>query len=360
VPQGYIEIRLSTKGLLGCAPAVFHIRNFNTEDLMNLGIADQEDLPRRLTAMLDAIILEHDPADSKSVSVRKFHEKEITELMLKLYEAFYGDVFPNQVWKPTEEDWAFLAEQCGGKDTADFRARERALKNGDWKPIFDIPLKVVKYFDVTPPLKHTARIKVDNPTDPSDYFEVVYDLPRFGDVLALQDFVNAKYAEEDKRFAAIGDILQRRQDAEQKLLAGENINMRAIPDCPASQKKEYKEYAARKSALAMQAMRALHMKEATGRFRDAEGKEFILKNEDVSKWSIDKRIILATHPNLNNQVFTEIKKEFDKLEFGIKPKIHVTDPILSKEVDLPYSFQLNDIMEAMRDKRPTNLTISIE
>jgi len=347
IPDGYIEVKLSTRGKVG-APALFHIRNLNTEDLMGLGVAEQEDLPIRITNMLDDIILEE-------ISVADFHEKEVIELLLVLFESYYSDAFYNQEWVPTEEDWEFLAEQFGGRDTAEFREREYALKNKGWKPVFDIPLATaVHYHEIDPNIKLKARIKKKSG------FECVYGLPRFGDVLTLKRFIDSIWKERDKKFAVIGDVIKRRQQAEEKVNRGENVNLRAIPDVPKNERMQYKEYELEKSVFALQALRALHLLEATGRFVDAKGNEFALKNEDVSGWPLEKKIALAKHPELDHQTFDEVKKKFDALEFGIKEEITVRDPILEKDVQLKYSFRLDVILEAMRDKGPAHTDISFE
>jgi hypothetical protein len=354
IPDGYVEVRLSTIGKV-LAPESFHIRNLNTEDLMGLAIAEQDDLPHRLTKMLDDIIFEHDDNGHNSISVKNFHEKEVIELLLFLFESFYGDTFYDQEWPMTEEDWNFLAENFGGRDSAEFRERENAIKNKTWKPTFDIPLATaVHYHEIGDDIKLKARVKKVSG------FEVLYGLPKFGDVLTLKKFIDSIWKEKDKQFASIGDTLKRRQAAEERLERGENVNLRAIPDVPTAEKAKYKDYEYEKTVFALRAMRAIHMLEVTGSFKDAEGKIFQLDHEDVSAWPFEKKMILAVHPELDHQTFDEVKKRFDALEFGLKDEITVKDPILDREVSKKHSFRLDEILEAMRDKRPVNTDIVFE
>jgi hypothetical protein len=351
IPEGYVEVRLSTKGLIA-APEVFHIRNFGTEDLLKLGVSDQEDLPLRVIDMLDGMIFEDD------VRVSDFVEKEVIELLLFVYESFYGDGFYSQTYPLDDEDWDYLAEKCGGKDSAEFRARERAIKNEEWKPQFDIKLSEpgssVQYFDVDPNIKTNARIRKESG------FECVYGLSKFGDVLEIKKFMDAEWKERDKQFAAIGDIIKRRQEAEDKAAKGENINLRAIPDAPKAERQKYKEYEIEKSIYAMQAIRALHLKEVTGTFTDGDGNQMRLDHEDVSSWPMSKKMVLAKHPELDYQTFAELKERTDALEFGLKPKIIVKDPIKDEVRELEYSFRLDFILQNIRDKRSTKTTISFE
>jgi hypothetical protein len=185
-------------------------------------------------------------------------------------------------------------------------------------------------------------------------------LPKFGDVLVLKKFIDTLWKEKDKQFASIGETLKRRLEAEDKINRGENINIRAIPDVPKAERMKYKEYELEKSVFALQALRALHILEASGRFIDEKGNEFTLSNQDVGDWPLEKKIVLAKHPELDYQTFDEVKKKFDALAFGIKEEITVRDPILERDVALKYSFRLDVVLEAMRDKRPVDTDISFE
>src|SRR5574344_957288 len=77
-PAGYIPIRLSTLGRVG-APALFHIRNFSTRDLMKISLTDEEDVPAQVLELLKDLIWEED------VDVETFHEEEIIETLVLLY-----------------------------------------------------------------------------------------------------------------------------------------------------------------------------------------------------------------------------------------------------------------------------------
>jgi hypothetical protein len=333
-PAGYVEVRLSTDGLIG-APASFHIRNLSTEDLMNLGLSEQEDLPIRVVKMLDRLILEED------VSVQHFHEKEVIELILFIYEAFYTDVFPNLDWPLTDEDWDELANQLGGRDTEEFRRQEFAYKNGDVKLKFDVDLrKGVHYHKIDPNIKTKVRVTK------SDGFSAVFSVPKFGDVMTLRYFVEAIWKEKDKQFASIRETIKFRRDAEDRLKKGENINIRSVPNVPKAELDKFKEYELEKSIFTMTAVKAYHLEEFNG--------------QDVSRVPLEQKIQLAQDPHLDHSTFEEVQKHFGKLEFGIKEEITVRDPILNKIVDRKYSFQLTDLLQAIRDQRPSDTVLSFE
>ena len=69
IPAGYAEIRLSTEGRL-FAPKVFHIRDFKTEELLEISLIPQKDLPKALLKILKNMIYE------EGVDPAKFHISE--------------------------------------------------------------------------------------------------------------------------------------------------------------------------------------------------------------------------------------------------------------------------------------------
>jgi hypothetical protein len=204
VPDGYIEAKLSTLGKVG-APVSFYIRNFSPEDIANLGLSDDHDLPIRVLKVMDSLIW--NPQDSKKkISVKDFHEKEVIETLLLIYETFYTEVFPNQTWELTEEDDKFLKEQCGG-DTDSYREKIRSLENGEWKPTFDLNIaKDLDYYDITDKeIFKVARISRDYNGKP---FTASFSMPKYGDFLKLKYFIDDMYRKEDAKFARIGEIIQ--------------------------------------------------------------------------------------------------------------------------------------------------------
>jgi len=184
MPDGYIEVRLSTRGKVG-APEKFYIRNFSPEDLMSLGLADKEDIPIKLIKVLDSLI--YNPDNNKDLSIENWHEKEVIELLLLLYETFYTTVFANQEWILTEEDWDFIAEQHGGRDTDGFRANERAIKNKTVKHVFDIDISTLDFYEIPDDFKVKVRIDRKYAGKP---FAAIFTLPRFGDFIKLKQFID--------------------------------------------------------------------------------------------------------------------------------------------------------------------------
>lgn len=340
VPDGYIEVKLSTRGLIG-APETFWARNFSPEDLMNLGLSAKEDLPIRLVKILDSLIYNPDP--NNIISVKNFHEKEVVEFLLLIYETFYTTIFPEQKWIPTEEDWEYLKNKYGGENSDEFRQRKRALETGSWKPTFDLDIsRDISFWEI--PDNFGTKVRVDREY-PSGNFSVVFGLPKFGDFIVLKAFIDKIWEKEDKRFARIGEMLKFKKDAEERAMKGENVDLRSIPSVPQSEYEAYKEYETQKSLFSVTAAKALYIKEFDG--------------NDVSSLPIENKIDLAKDPRLDYSTFKQVQDIFDKMEFGYKEEITVWDPIMEKVVTRNYTFQLVDLLTAIRDTTTSKTTISI-
>jgi hypothetical protein len=334
-PEGFIEVRLSTLGKIG-APPVFHIRNFSTEDVMNINLTEQTERPIKLIKILQGLIYE------KDVDIKRFHQKEIIEVLLLMYECFFTDVFPNQTWAPTDEDWDFIAEQSGGKDTDEFKRKERALRTGQWKPVFDINIaKDIKYFEMNPDIKINAQIskKYGNKN-----FTCTFSLPRFGDIVTLRSFVDTMYREKDKQFAAITETLKFRKDMEARLAQGENIDIRKIPNIPKAEEDKLREYETEKSLFIFRATIAMYLIEFDG--------------ENIADVPLEKKLALAQDPRLDFSTFQLVQEHFDKLEFGMKEEITVLDPIMNKVVTRKHPFRLDDILSSFGSAKPAEATVS--
>jgi len=131
---------------------------------------------------------------------------------------------------------------------------------------------------------------------------------------------------------------------EEKLQRGENINMASIPNVPKAEYDKYKEYEVDKSLFSITASKALYLAEIDG--------------QDVSKWKLEDKLEMAKDARLDYSVFKMVQDHFDKLEFGLKEEITVRDPIIDKVVQRKYTFQLIDLLTAIRDTGTSQTTIS--
>ena len=138
-------------------------------------------------------------------------------------------------------------------------------------------------------------------------------------------------------------------------MKGENINLRGIPDIPKAEREKYHEYEVEKTIFALTAIKAFHLMEMNHVDPDHPEKVY-----DVASLPLEKRIELAKSAFLDHSTFEQVQKMFEKLEFGIKEEITVLDPVMNTVVNRKYSFQLIDLLQAIRDQRPSEVVLSYE
>lgn len=337
-PPGYVRIELSTRGKVG-APEHFWIRNFMPEDLAVLANTQEQDMPIKVVEILDSMIWNPDG----NISVKNFHEKEVVETLLDVYEIFYTTIFPEQTWVPTEEDLDYLAQQCGGKKSQAYLDRVAALKSGEWRPTFDLDISKIEYWDVPDEFKTSVRVKKNVA---GEDISIKFSLPKYGDFITLKYFIDEMYSREDARWKRIGEMIKFKEDAKDRLIKGESVNFSAIPDVPQSEYEGYKQYAQEKVVFTMTATKALYIEEFNG--------------QSLVGMPLAKKLEIARDPRITYSLFQQAQKMFDKLKFGYKEEITVHDPIIGKVVTRNYTFQLSDLLQAISNPRDIEADLSFE
>jgi len=334
VQSGYITIELSTNGLVG-APKRFHARNFDTADLLNLALSENEDLPEKVAKMLDNLILEED------VSVLNFHEKEVVEFLVRLYQAFYSTVLKEVDFPWNEEDIDFLKKQYGENST-EFQTRYADLKAGREKPKVDIDLAAVRTVDIDPATFRTDIYLTEKATG----FQAGFSFPRYGDVVVLRNFILQEFRQRDKEFANLKEILKFRQDAEQRIRQGEDIALGRIPNIPEFERNKYKEYETEKSIFTVIAIKALHL--------------IMIDGKDVSNLSLKERMELAQDPRLDYKMMKVVDDFYKKMNIGLEGKVVMKNPLKGVVELRDYSFRLVDLLQAIRLYESDEYSIDFE
>ena len=335
-PAGYIEINLSTEGKVG-APSVFHVRNFSTEDLMDLALTDQADLPIQVVKKLQEIIYE--PVEE--CNVKNFHEKEVVELLFILYKTYYTHKLPNIKWELTDEDKAQIAIECGGKDTDEYVGRMNAYENDEWKPVWDINLQNIKTYKLPEDFK--SRIHV---VKKATGFTYDYELPKYGDVLIIRDYIDAVFKEKDKKWAAIREQMINKQKMDQAFREGKSSVSGSRIYIPENEQKQYKEYEKEKTVFATKCLKALHLVKVNG--------------EDVTALPLNERIKIVENPEFDHATFRQASEALNNLKFGLQEEVDGYDPILHKIVKVNYSFRVFTLLQAIRDNDTDQATITFE
>lgn len=322
IPNGYIPIELSTQGLVG-APARFHTRNFDTSDLMNLALSEDEELPEKVAKMLDNLILE------KDVSVMQFHEQEVVEYLVRLYQAYYSTVLKEVDFPWNEEDLKYL-KQTIGSNSSEYETQISDLRAGRWVPKTDVDLALVETFDLDPEsFKKDVYIK-----DRKSGFQAGFSFPRYGDVVILRNFLLKEFRDRDRQFASVKETLKFRRDAEERMRRGEEIAYSRLPNIPDTEKEKFKEYETEKSLFGVLAIKALHL--------------VYFENQDVRNIPLKDRMEMAQDPRLDYKIMKTVNDYFDKLNIGLKKEVKMRNPFTQKFESRRYSFRLVDLLQAIK------------
>lgn len=324
VPVGYIPMELSTRGKLG-APAVFHIRNLSTEEVMQMSLVDDEDLPEKTLEILRSLIYEED------IDPATWHEAEVIEALVRLYKEYYSPILKEQKFTPDDTDWEYL-EQKYGKNSERFMELKRDIENGNWDPHFNIDLNAISYYAVKDDFKANIAYKSKDGS-----LTCVYTYPRYGDIVKVKKYIDTKFKNKDKQFESLAKIYRFRKEAEEKVLKGQNINLNGIGQITKEDEKKLHEYDLEKTRWIVTAMRAIQIIEIDGK--------------DVSELPFDKRMELVQDPRFDYASFKKIAEMYAKLPVGIKKEISVDDPIMMQRRDgYVYSFRVYDVLSAFRDQ----------
>lgn len=330
VPPGYQRIVMSTMGKYG-APAVLHIRNFSVEEALELGSIAQEEIPIKVTNLLQRIILE------KDVDIKKFYDPEVSELCIHFHEAFYSSSLKDLDYTIDEDDkkWA-LENMYNNVEGVDYQNWLRALNTGKIKLHYDIDLRSVQYYGIDEDPKKMIKYKNGD-------FNCVFQYPRFGDTVLLQKAVKEKFRAEDRKFGPLYETYKRKQDAEARLRKGESVAIESIPYLDEDDLQAVRDYELRKTAYVITMMKGLYLQEFMG--------------EDVSDKPLSERVELAKDPRIDFSTYQTVSEHFNKLQIGPVPKIVIKNPVngLPKEIEHP--FRTLDLLAAIKNYRPDNASI---
>lgn len=332
VPGGYYTITLSEKGKLGCAPAEFHMKNFTTEGMIDLSMVQPEELPIKLADCLDDLIWE------KDVSIKDFNEKEVIETLLKLYRICYSNKIEGLEYTPTEEDWDFVAEQNGGRETDEFKRAERNLRS---KPLkFNLDLSKVNFIELPDDFHPTIRVKKANGNT------YKFGVPRYGDAIVVANYTKKKWEAQDRQYEPIGKIIKFREDSEKRWRSGEDINLRSLPDVPQKDRDAYYEYSRQKTKDMMRCYKALQLLEVNGK--------------DISKLSLDEKFKYADDPELDHTTYQGVLDFFQNQKFGVDNEVVIQNPLTGRQGTYKYPFRVDVIVSAFYSSTSNTTTYEFE
>ena len=330
IPPGYARIYFSTQGKYG-APPFIHIRNFSVEEALELGSIAQEEIPTKVTKLLQSIILE------KDVDIGKFYEQEVAELCLRFYASFYSHTLKDIPYEADDTDKLWMKnEMYGGKETAEYKNWLLGLESGKIKQTFEINLDTIEYYAIPEDIKKHVKYKNKD-------FNCVFQYPRFGDTVLLQKALKDRFRQEDRQFGPLYEIYKRKQDAEARLLRGENIAIDQIPYLHEDDLQAIRAYELEKTSYLIAMMKGLYLVEFMG--------------EDLSDKTLSERVQIASDPRIDFSTYQTVSEHFNKLQIGPVPKVKIVSPISGQLREKDYPFRTLQLLTCIKNYRPDDASI---
>lgn len=327
-PGGFIAIELSSNGCLG-APKLFHIRNFDTSELLSLQQVDDNERLLKVAEMLQNCIWE------KDVDIKKFHEKEVVETLIEMYKIFVSDKLTDLLWELTDDDREYIKSN-------DPHAAERlaAYDDGTWKPRFDLDINTLK-FHVLDPKTFKSTIKVTKPG-----FECEFTYPKYGDAIILKKFIDDFFKEDDHRYEKNLQVIKYRESAIRDFENGNTkIDIARLPNIPKNEYDEIKDYQIKKAATATLALKAMYIKSING--------------ENIENLPLDKKLEIVNNTyQIDHNTFAQVEKMYDEMEICTDKNITAYDPVLRKVVQVPFRFYVAPLLECLSNGSTAGTDIS--
>ena len=308
VPPGYIEVALSTKGRVG-APAIVHVRNFTVGELLELSLTTDTDLPRRLIAALNKAIYE-------DTDVANWHESEIEELLIYIYAEFYKSTLDSVEFPLLEEDYEFV------KHGPDGEQRCKDLREHKWVPRTSITLlRDIDPYEVSDDYSPEITIK-----NKKTGFYVTFSYIKYGDRLLVKDWLDKVYRDEEKQFDALVETLKHNSSVTDPA--------KRLPVDPA-EKEAYSDFVAKKLGTLTEVSRLISVVSYNG--------------QDVSKMDVDEKYkLLSQDARIDYGMIAKLAARQDKQPFGLKPFIHMINPLTNEPCVRRFSFRILSILQAMQ------------
>lgn len=315
-PDGYIEVKLSTKGKVG-APSVVHVRNFKVSEIISLSLSSNADLPIRLIDILNDMILE-------DTDVFNWNEKEIEELMVYIFLSFYKPVLTDVPFPFTEEDFKNMESEPNGKEQV------KDIKEGRWVPKTTIDIAYgVDTFDL--PENFNPRITI---TNKKTGFYVVFDYIKYGDQLVIKRWMDSYFAEDEKRFERIKKQIEINRGINNQLIDNPDKIESLIP-IDKDEEEQFRDYLVKRAQVITDVSNIVSIVDFNG--------------QDLSNMSIgDKYELLKDDARLDYNLISKMSARQRKIQFGIKPEVSMKNPLTGEVVKRPLSFRIPSILQAMQ------------
>ena len=313
IPAGYLPIKLSTKGKFG-VPEVVYVRNFSTEDLLDLSMSVDSNLPTKTIQALNRVILD------KNVNVKNWPEKAVTELLLSIYSNFFTPRLTSIPFPWDETDIEYLVSRG-------LEEKAAALKSGAWEPKIDINLlRDIEITSIDPEIKDTIVISKKDGS-----FHASFSYPKIGDLLVLDEALNKEFASKDSEWLRFEQKIELRE----RLIEEGQVEKASTIVIDTQTYASYLEYKAQRARLAIKLTQALYLKSFMG--------------QDVSNLPLVDKLKFFEDPRMDVKVTKKIEDQYAKIQFGVRDMIKVKNPITGEPCERRFTFRTVDILQAIRE-----------
>lgn len=316
IPPGYIEVSLSTKGLLG-APKSFHIRNFKMKEILALSMTDPANLPARLISILDGMVYE-------DVDVASWHEKEVEELMVYLFMTFYRSVIDDLPYPLEASDLEAVKARPNGE------AMLRDIEEGRYVPrtTLDIANDVDTY-DL--PNTFDPHVTI---TNRKTGFHVTFGYIKYGDQVVIRRWIESLFGEEERSFASVKARLEHNRGVMQRF-KDEPEKIEGLQPVDPMEESAYQDFLIRKLQTITEAAHIVSITDYDG--------------QDVSGLDIDEKYgLLSEDARIDAGLIKKLAVRQAKMAFGLKPEVSMRNPITGEVVKRPFSFRIPSLVQAMQ------------
>lgn len=296
IPPGYHEITLSSCGRLS-TPLKIHVRDYYNADVLRISQSQDNVFKEILNFLVDGIY--------EDVNPYMLHEKELEEIMLNIYGAFWDPIIKGYYYPSMLTDEQELEELKAFNDSHNLTGTENEKKflgqiSQDFLYV-DIDIRKIDIKPISLEFKEPIVC-----TSEKDGITLYLRLPRVGDILDATNYVDKVYAIQDQIFKSKGEI---------------------GPTHP-----DYDEY----------------VKYATDRSMDigiaVVAKCLLKMNDEIIDGNLERQMnVYKSIPRTFwSYCWSEVKKHQDS--FGANPEVEVISPITKQKVKRRCQFQLVDLI----------------
>lgn len=324
--ENYIAIELSEHGRV-YAPKLFHIKNLTVKEVLDLSLADNEEIPNKLLTYLNTKVLE------ENVNLGDFTKEEYIETLYYVFKVFFTKTIKRHHYIVQESDLNYLKNMNGGESAPEYLRLKHDLDTEKWVPMVDIDLDLVKTYEV--PDNFIKEVTITNRVS---NFSYTYGLPCYRDLRDIEDFIYYTFQDDIKKYESVEKLLKLRSEQLKRRMDGEDIPLNAIPVLPKALETQYNAYVYRRQMIYSLSSKAAYLKR--------------IGDKDVSHYNIEDKMQLAKDPRLDLKHFTDFLEKTQNQRIGLKKEVNLISPITNAMVK--YEFSLDSLI-ALKPFETNNL-----